>query len=428
MPAETLTAAKLLNLKPPSSGMIELQDAVSRGLSLRVFSSGKSVWTYRYRPQDGTGRKRVRIGEYPAVGLSEARKRADRHRGKIFEGADPAADLKAKRNAPTLQQVIDRYLNEEVSAKRKPSTLALNEHYLNNLIAPELGSKKLAGITRADVSVLHREIGADRQVSANRAMQSLSALYTFAGRHGLVPEGYNPVRGLEKFREYGRERYLTGEEMTRLGETLRVAETEGLPWPEDADASRSKHERKAENKRTVLSKYVTGAIRLLLFTGCRLREILHLRWSEIDFERGLLLLADSKTGRKAVILNAPALEVLNGLDRLGEFVILGDSLERPRADLSRPWDLVRHHAGLADLRIHDLRHTHASVGAGSGLGLPLIGRLLGHRHQATTAKYAHLDNDPLKRASNRIGAEISAALDNRLPNNAEIKKFRGNAV
>ena len=369
----------------------------------------------------------MRIGEYPAVGLSEARKRADRHRGKIFDGADPAADIKAKRNAPTLQHVIDRYLNEEVALKRKPTTLALNDHYFNALIAPELGSKKIAAVTRRDVSALHREIGADRPVSANRAMQSLSALYTFAGRQGLVPEGFNPVRGLEKFREYGRERYLTSEEMSRLGETLRIAETDGLNWPEDADAGRSKHERKPENRRTVLSKYITSAFRLLLFTGCRLREILHLRWNEIDFERGLLLLPDSKTGRKAVILNAPALEVLSGLDRIGEFVILGDSLERPRADLSRPWDLLRHHAGLGDVRIHDLRHTHASVGAGSGLGLPLIGRLLGHKHTATTAKYAHLDNDPLKRASNRIGAEIAAALDNRLPK-AEVKKLRGNAV
>ena len=153
-----------------------------------------------------------------------------------------------------------------------------------------------------------------------------------------------------------------------------------------------------------------AAFHLLLFTGCRLREILHLRWAEIDFERGMLFLPDSKTGRKAVVLNAPALQVLTTLPRVGEFVIVGDDPKKPRSDLKRPWDLVRSHAGLQDVRIHDLRHTHAAIGAGAGLGLPIIGKLLGHRHADTTAKYAHLDNDPLRKASNRIGTDLANSL------------------
>ena len=172
--------------------------------------------------------------------------------------------------------------------------------------------------------------------------------------------------------------------------------------------------------------HVTTAFRLLLFTGCRLREILHLRWSEIDFDRGLLLLPDSKTGKKAVVLNAPALQLLNDLDRIGEFVVLGDNLSKPRSDLARPWALIRHYAELQDVRIHDLRHTHASVGAGSGMGLPLIGKLLGHKHQATTMKYAHLDNDPLRRASNTIGITIAAALGD-VPPTAQVKLLRDKA-
>jgi integrase len=291
---------------------------------------------------------------------------------------------------------------------------------------PHLGSKKVAAITRSDVAALHLDIGAEMQVSANRAMAALSGLFTFAGRHGLVADGFNPVRGLQKFREYGRERYLSADEMGRLGEALRLGETEGLPWPEDEECPRSKHERKAENRRTLLSIHVTTAFRLLLFTGCRLREILHLRWSEIDFDRGLLLLPDSKTGKKAVVLNAPALQLLNDLDRIGEFVVLGDDLSKPRSDLARPWALIRHYAGLQDVRIHDLRHTHASVGAGSGMGLPLIGKLLGHKHQATTMKYAHLDNDPLRRASNTIGTTIAAALGD-VPPTAQVKLSRDKA-
>jgi integrase len=151
---------------------------------------------------------------------------------------------------------------------------------------------------------------------------------------------------------------------------------------------------------------------LLLFTGCRLREILHLRWTEIDFERGLLLLPDSKTGRKTVVLNAPALQVLADVPRISgcEFVIFGDNPKQPRADLQKPWALIKHHAKLNGVRLHDIRHTHASIGAGAGLGLPILGKLLGHKHTSTTEKYAHLDADPLRRASDRIGNKIAAAL------------------
>jgi integrase len=114
-----------------------------------------------------------------------------------------------------------------------------------------------------------------------------------------------------------------------------------------------------------------------------------------------------------VVLNAPALQVLAGFPKFRgcEFVILGDDPKKPRADLHKPWDLIKHHAGLQDVRLHDLRHTHASIGAGAGLGLPIIGKLLGHKHADTTAKYAHLDSDPLRRASDRIGSEIAAALN-----------------
>jgi integrase len=128
----------------------------------------------------------------------------------------------------------------------------------------------------------------------------------------------------------------------------------------------------------------------------------------------MLLLPDSKTGAKSIILNAPALAVLAGLKRVGAYVIAGQSTgiagEKPRADLNRPWRSIAKRAGLASLRIHDLRHTHASFGASAGLGLPIIGKLLGHARATTTQRYAHLDTDPLRRASNHIGARLAAAL------------------
>jgi integrase len=152
----------------------------------------------------------------------------------------------------------------------------------------------------------------------------------------------------------------------------------------------------------------------LILTGARLREILKLEWQHVDVERGLLLLPDSKTGAKSIILNAPALAVLAGLERAGSYVIAGlwagmDG-EKPRADLNKPWRSIAKRAGLAGLRIHDLRHTHASFGAGAGLGLPIIGKLLGHARASTTQRYAHLDTDPLRRASEHIGGRLAAAM------------------
>ncbi len=412
MPVEQLSAASLESLPVPETGALELRDAVARGLSLRVFTTGRKVWTFRYRPKDGGARRRISLGEYPSVKLAEARRRADRIRGEVSGGNDPQAAISARRGAPTLGELIERYLSEEVAPKKKPRTVELYTYYLRGLVIPRLGSKKAHEVTPAAVDALHRKLGTETPVTANRAIVALSGVYTFAARRRLITEGINPARGVEKFREQSRERYLSTAELVRLGEVLRLAEMEGegLAWPQAGTPS--KHGRKAENCRTQVSPHVTAAIRLLLLTGCRLREILGLRWSEVDLERGLLLLPDSKTGRKTVVLNAPAMQVLAGVRRFRgcEFVILGDDPKKPRADLHKPWNLIKHHAGLEDVRLHDLRHTHASIGAGAGLGLPIIGKLLGHKHADTTAKYAHLDNDPLRRASDRIGTEIAAAL------------------
>jgi integrase len=139
----------------------------------------------------------------------------------------------------------------------------------------------------------------------------------------------------------------------------------------------------------------------------------------VDLQRGLLLLADSKTGKKAIVLNAPAIDILANLPRVGTYVIAGQTAgtndDKPRADLNRPWRAIVKRAGLNGLRLHDLRHTHASVGAGLGLGLPIIGRLLGHTQPSTTARYAHLDSDPLRRASEHIGSRIAAAMGDLKP-------------
>src|SRR5262249_4535703 len=160
-----------------------------------------------------------------------------------------------------------------------------------------------------------------------------------AARAGIVPEGTNPARGIDKFRESRRERFLTGEELERLGSAIREAETTGIPWAVDETQSAAKHVPKA-NRFTRIAPAAAGALRLLLLTGCRLREILRLRWEHVDFERGCLFLPDSKSGRKTVILNAPALAVLNALERVGPYVVPGNDPAQARHDLKRPWDAI----------------------------------------------------------------------------------------
>jgi len=236
-----------------------------------------------------------------------------------------------------------------------------------------------------------------------------------------VAEEFNPTRRLEKFRESRRERFLGSDELKRLGDALREAETTGIPWGVDEARPTAKHAPRLENRLTVVSPFAVAAIRLLLFTGCRRGEVLNLRWADVDFERGVAVLPDSKTGRKPVLLGAPALRVLADLPRVGDYVIAGDDPKKSRTDLKRPWNAIRKRAGLQGVRIHDLRHSFASVGAGAGLGLPIIGRLLGHTQPSTTARYAHLADDPLRRASETIATTIASAMGD------EPKAVRGRA-
>jgi len=380
----------------------------------------------RYRPK-GTGRTGPKrfytIGKFGPLTPDAARNEAKRVLGQVAGGEDPAAALAEARDAAPVADLASSYLNDEVLLKRKPTTADLYQNYLNRLVLPEIGRLKAASVTRATVAKLHVKIGKRHPVTANRVLACVSSMFAFGEKRDLLPAGHiNPARGIEKFPETARERYLSSDELERLGAAIREAETTGVPWDVDETKPTAKHIPKRD-RQTVISPFAAAALRLLLFTGCRLREILDLRWSSVDFDRGMLHLPDSKTGRKTVILNAPALAVIAALPRAGEYVIHGDSPTEPRSDLKRPWTLVTRRAGLEGLRLHDLRHSYASVAVGAGLGLPIVGKLLGHKSTETTQRYAHLDADPLKRATNAIGATIAAALDGR--KGADIVPLRG---
>lgn len=407
MPVVKLTRKNIEGLAP---GVY--YDAALKGFGLRISSAGGS-WFIEYRPGAGgrnVAKRRLAIGKLDRVSPEQARAIAAQKLSQVTLGEDPAADVAAARAAEKFSVVAERYITDHVRLKRKQSTAEYYEYVLRLHIAPRIGNKTPAEIDRSMVSAMHDAVGREGGTYiANRALAIVSAVFNWAD-----PDGRNPATGVEKFPEEGRQRYLTQDEITSLGRALGEAETIGLPFVVDSSKTISKHSRKAENKYSIYGVHVTNAIRLLMLTGCRVSEILGLQWKEVDLQRGLLFLPDSKTGQKTVVLSEAAMDVLRSTPRVGKYVIASDTAgepdEKPRADLKRPWAAIRRRAGLNELRLHDLRHTFASVGAGAGLGLPVIGKLLGHSSAKTTARYAHVAVDASKRAADSIAATIDGAL------------------
>ena len=245
---------------------------------------------------------------------------------------------------------------------------------------------RAGGVRREHVRELHYAMRAT-PVQANRTLDLLSRMFNMAEPWGLTPEGSNPCRGTTKYRQQPRERFLTAAEFRRLGRALDEAEAEGA-----------------------VSAHAAAAIRLLMLTGCRKNEIVTLRWRDVDLEAMELNLADTKTGARTVSLSPEAARVLAGIPRSEDnpWVIQGRKKGERLCFIDRQWCLVRERAKLKDVRLHDCRHSFASRALALGESLPAIGRLLGHAHVETTAKYAHLARDSMHEAAARVADSIAA--------------------
>ena len=355
-----------------------------KGFGLRVHPTGRKVYIvktrYRGRPV------KVTIGPHGAVTPAEARTRAAEIISGARAGKDPAAWNRPDAKAPTMRELGKRFHDEYVPSHCKPSTAEEYRRSVELFIDPRIGKRRVPDIQRSDIAALHHDMR-DTPYQANRTLGVLSKIFNLAELWGLRPDGSNPCRHVKRFREERRERFLSDAEYQRLGAALKEIEQDGS---ETASA--------------------IAAVRLLMLTGCRLSEIQKLRWEHVNLEAGELRLRDSKTGAKVVHLGDPAIAMLRGIDREegNPWVIAGRKPESHLTDLQHPWRRIRARAGINDVRIHDLRHSFASGGLLVGEGLPMIGKLLGHTQVQTTARYAHLANDPVKSAANRIASRIAA--------------------
>jgi integrase len=384
---ETKITKRAVDRLTPDCVQSILWDAEIKGFGVRCRPSGAKFYVLKSRMG---GRQRwLTIGRHGSPWTAEtARSEALRLLGLKAAGQDPATLRDRQKGAITIAQFAARFLSEYVSQHCKRRTAEEYRRTVKLHINPALGQQRIGDLARADVARLHHRLR-DRPYQANRTLAVLSKMMNLAEAWGLRPDGSNPVRHVKKHREDKRERYLAEVELQRLGAVLT-----------DAQADNS------------VSPFAVAAIWLLILTGARLSEILTLKWSHVDVNHLVLRLPDSKTGAKLVYLNAAAIALLQAIPRLegNPYVIAG---RRPGArliNLQKVWRRLRARACLNDVRIHDLRHSFASVAVGSGMSLPMIGKLLGHTQPATTARYAHLGADPMQAASDLVGGRIAALM------------------
>ncbi|MES3057543.1 tyrosine-type recombinase/integrase [Sphingomonas faeni] len=364
-----------------------LWDDEVKGFGIRFLGSGRRVWVYRYRDENNRWRQ-LKVGEVGVLPLGSAREQARSAAAKVQMGGDPAAERDAKRRALTVRQLAEVFDDRHIALWVKASTAAEYRRSLKTYILPEIGSKRVDEVTRQDVARIHRDLG-HKPTQANRTIEVISKMFSLAEEWGYRPEGTNPRKGVKKYPENKRERFLSAAELARVGEVLAEMEAERIEMPS-----------------------AIAAIRLLMLTGCRLNEIMTLQWRYIDYQHGLLRLPDSKTGAKDVPVGAPALTLLHSLPHPdgNDWVLPGKFPGGRLTDLQPFWQRVRSRAGLKDARIHDLRHTFASVAAAAGMSLLVIGKILGHSSEQTTKRYAHLARGTVRDAANDVSAAIFGSM------------------
>jgi integrase len=377
--AQRLTDRTVKGLPRPEAGNRIYYDDLVSGFGCRVTAAGARAFVLNYRRRGDGIERRYTIGSFPDWTVAGAREEAKALRRAIDAGGDPVGDLRSEREAPTVNDLCDRFVAEYLPRKR-PSTQKTYGQQITSEVRPALGRLKVANVAFADIDGLHRAITKrGRKYRANRVIALLSCIFTMSIKWRMRAD--NPCKGIERNDEAKRKRYLTGAELERLS--------------------------------AALSKYAdqdtADIFRLLLLTGARSGEVLSARWADIDLETGVWTKPGATTKQRTdhvVPLNAPARQLLaERAQDNSEYVFSGRNGGH-RAYVKDAWAQICKAAKITGLRIHDLRHSYASILASSGVGLQAIGALLGHTQPQTTHRYAHLFDDHLRQATERVGEVV----------------------
>jgi integrase len=364
-------------------------DSQLPGLGIRVTPTGTRIFVAQARV--GGRKRRVTVGFATDMTLAQARSEALQTLAAMRSGVDPTAERKARLRAAaaksiTVRELSEQWLVEFVVPKLKPRTQFDYRQLLVRHILPALGNLTVAEIDREHVEKLHVAM-AKTPRRANYAVAAARGLLSFAIKRGL--RSFNPAVGIKPYRENKRERFLSDAEIGAAADAVSSAETAG-----------------------VITPFGAAGLRLALFTGARSGEITAFKWEHVDWERRLIRLPDSKNNEPRTIhLSDAAVEVLRTTPHVSEFIIAGARRNTAYQNLGRAWIKARKYAGLNDVRLHDLRHSYASLAAGRGVSLHLIGKLLGHRDPATTQRYAHLARDVVQSVNDELGAAMQAAIE-----------------
>jgi integrase len=396
-------------LAVPAKGAVTRwdDDPKAIGFGIRIYSTGTKTFFINYRIN--AIERRYSIGRFPRWSVGAARERAIELRKKIDAGQDLAGDKRSRRDAPTIQDLIDRYVVDHLPKKSQTKMRLDDEKRQLAMIGEALGRHtKVADIHGGDIREMHRRLTETRgPVRANRVLACCSKMFSLS----LVPlagedrpwrnaaDG-NPCRGIERNREEGRERFFSKAELDRIAEALAL-------YPPEADPKQKK-----------TGKAAADCVRLIMLTGARPNEAMQAEWSEFDKAPGFWIKPSHHTKQQRVHrlpLSPPAIQLIERLRRgrtSQTWVFPGKVHGEPVSTLLHVWNFVRQHAKLEPdekgrpARVYDLRHSFASLGVTEKMSLPLIGRLLGHTQPRTTQRYAHVADDPLKEAADQIGRAL----------------------
>ncbi|TWB19221.1 site-specific integrase [Nitrospirillum bahiense] len=381
---------KLVDQVQPGHVDIVIFDTVLKGFLLKVTPKGTKTYLVRYRMGGrATPLQKFTIGRHGSPWTPEtARTEAERLLGRVRLGGNPVEEKRARLvQAFTVADLADRYLLQHAGTKNKPSTVAEATRLVEKVIKPELGARAVESITRADVATLHHKFR-ETPRQANHVLAVLSKMMALAEVWGFRPDASNPCRAIERYKEVKRERFLSVEEIARLGEAINARQ-------EAYGASSS-----------------LSAITLLLLTGMRVGEAVALRWEDVQLGEGMLVIRDAKAGGRRHPIGAAAVDFLSGLERTGPWVLMSRETDTHIGVIAVDvmWRKLRKEAGLEDARVHDLRHTVGTFAGQTGANAFLVRDKLGHKTLAMTGRYVSKDANPLRELSDKVEGRIMGAL------------------